>query len=204
MTDLKKLAEEIVIKIHNCNLESRFRYDIASILAALERVQKESLASDEILSVLNRVAEYGPPQGEKEDGIACGFCDMGGAGYATRGDGFHDDECATKDAQLILAKLAAEKKAAPVDEPKYTPCFVEYDGKRTENFTTTSCPQCGFLSASMLLHKADEVSDQDKNFDLDLIARMYCLYGKPTSAESTHYQTFIDAFKAGEKKARGE
>ena len=41
----------------------------------------------------------------KEDGIACGFCDMGNAGYASRGDGFHDDDCATKDAQLFLAQL---------------------------------------------------------------------------------------------------
>lgn len=28
-----------------------------------------------------------------ESGYACMFCDMGGAGYSCRGEGFHDDKC---------------------------------------------------------------------------------------------------------------
>lgn len=62
-----------------------------------------------LLGVLKRVAEYGPPQGIKEEGIACAFCDMGGAGYASRGDGFHDDACAIKDAQILLSEWEKNK-----------------------------------------------------------------------------------------------
>lgn len=56
----------------------------------------------EVESILKRIAEYGPEQGTKIDGVACAFCDMGDCGYASKGKGFHDDECAVKDAQLIL------------------------------------------------------------------------------------------------------
>lgn len=59
----------------------------------------------EVRSILERIAGYGPPQGEKPAGTACAFCDMGGAGYSSRGDGFRDDACAVKDAQLFIAKL---------------------------------------------------------------------------------------------------
>ncbi len=56
----------------------------------------------DVESILKRIAEYGPEQGTKVDGVACAFCDMGDCGYASKGKGFHDDECAVKDAQLIL------------------------------------------------------------------------------------------------------
>lgn len=62
-------------------------------------------------SILARVAEYGPPQGELQASTACAFCDMGGAGYSSRGDGYHDDNCAVKDAQLFLAALALRAPA---------------------------------------------------------------------------------------------
>lgn len=66
--------------------------------------------AEEARKALVRCAEMGPPSGEKHDGIACAFCDMGGAGYASRGDGYHDDECGTALAQECLAKYPEEKK----------------------------------------------------------------------------------------------
>lgn len=60
--------------------------------------------SQELLSILVRVAEHGPSSGLYQPGAACGFCDMGYAGYSSRGDGFHDDECAVKDAQEFLER----------------------------------------------------------------------------------------------------
>ena len=60
---------------------------------------------DKMKTILLRIGEYGPKQGEKHDSIACAFCDMGQAGYAFRGDGFHDDNCAVKDAQLLYKEM---------------------------------------------------------------------------------------------------
>ncbi len=74
----------------------------------------------ELLDILRRIAKYGPPQGEKHAGTACAFCDMGGAGYATRGDGFHDDECAVKDAQVYLVRT---EKVSRIHED--LPPFIE-------------------------------------------------------------------------------
>lgn len=56
-----------------------------------------------IPEILQNISRYGPPQGEKHEGTACAVCDMGGAGYSSRGDGFHDDDCAVKDAQAWIA-----------------------------------------------------------------------------------------------------
>lgn len=80
--------------------EAHFLISLSHHLPELLKLARAGLMAEEILA---RVAKYGPPQGVKEDGIACAFCDMGGAGYASRGDGFHDDDCAVKDAQLHLA-----------------------------------------------------------------------------------------------------
>ncbi len=74
----------------------------------------------QVLDILRSIAKYGPPQGEKHAGTACAFCDMGGAGYATRGDGFHDDECAVKDAQVYLART---EKVSRIHED--LPPFIE-------------------------------------------------------------------------------
>lgn len=75
----------------------------------LERIKKNRWVTDEMLakikSILFRIGQYGPQQGEKHEGIACMFCDMGQAGYAFRGDGFHDDACAVKDAQLLYLEM---------------------------------------------------------------------------------------------------
>lgn len=51
--------------------------------------------------------------GETKDGFgsgyACTFCDMGGAGYSSKGDGHHDDVrdvCPVSEAQQALASVA--------------------------------------------------------------------------------------------------
>ncbi len=62
-----------------------------------------------VLSSLKRIAVYGPPQGEVHKFLACAFCDMGGAGYSTRGEGFHDDDCAVKDAQVMLSEYRSSE-----------------------------------------------------------------------------------------------
>lgn len=85
------------------------RKDEEYIAAFNPKTGKELLDTlDEAESIISRIADYGPPQGEKQDGIACSFCDMGAAGYSSRGDGFHDDQCAIKDAQILLKKIRGE------------------------------------------------------------------------------------------------
>lgn len=69
----------------------------------LHRIVAEEFG--QVKNILERIAKYGPPQGEKHESLACAFCDMGGSGYASRGDGFHDDNCAVKDAQLMLREM---------------------------------------------------------------------------------------------------
>lgn len=67
----------------------------------------EIIALRKAVGVIKRVAEYGPDHKGHSDN-ACWFCDMGGAGYSTQGDGFHDDrpdKCVTLAAQLVLAQL---------------------------------------------------------------------------------------------------
>lgn len=91
--------EKIVInddeaKKEDLEFAAHARTDLPLVVKALQKA----------VEILERTARHGPLQGEKQDG-ACGFCDMGGAGYASRGDGFHDDECATKDAQIFLAEI---------------------------------------------------------------------------------------------------
>jgi hypothetical protein len=71
--------------------------DATAELAALKK-EREGL-----MDILARVAKYGPPEGETPTGTACAFCDMGYAGYSSRGDGHHDDACAVKDAQKALS-----------------------------------------------------------------------------------------------------
>ena len=69
-----------------------------------------ALAALEAREVMERTAKYGPKQGVMADG-ACAFCDMGGAGYSSRGDGFHDDDCGVMKAQAWLAKHGEKSDA---------------------------------------------------------------------------------------------
>lgn len=73
---------------------------------------EERLAEAE--RILKAVSKYGPQQGTISQS-ACAFCDMGGAGYASRGDGFHDDSCAVKDAQVFLAKHPSPARGEGVE-----------------------------------------------------------------------------------------
>lgn len=60
----------------------------------------------QIREALELCSEAGPKDnGKPEHGIACAFCDMGEAGYATRGNGFHDDDCGVAESQKALALM---------------------------------------------------------------------------------------------------
>ena len=69
-----------------------------------------AIAALDAREVMERTAKYGPKQGVIADG-ACAFCDMGGAGYSSRGDGFHDDDCGVMKAQAWLAKHGEKSDA---------------------------------------------------------------------------------------------
>jgi hypothetical protein len=77
----------------------------ASITRLLERLLK----LEDAIPLLAKLAEYGPKQGDKSQN-SCWLCDMGWAGYSSRGYGFHDNECIAKDAQLLVAELGRDTK----------------------------------------------------------------------------------------------
>lgn len=81
-------------------------------LVALQSTQTiPSSTIEKVREALELCAKHGPEDnGKIERGIACGFCDMGAAGYASRGDGYHDDDCGTALAQKCLALLEPKDK----------------------------------------------------------------------------------------------
>ncbi len=75
-------------------------FEISNDLLASQLSQtQEDLKVAKVL--IERVSNLGPDHTKKGE-TACWFCDMGGAGYSSKGDGFHDDICVVKDAQTIL------------------------------------------------------------------------------------------------------
>lgn len=70
----------------------------------------------QLISIIERVAKYGPPQGERAE-FACAFCDLGGEDCDDCENAFHRDECAVKDAQVFLERvLKAATSNPPPDE----------------------------------------------------------------------------------------
>jgi hypothetical protein len=78
------------------------------------RKERDSLRTAllDLAGALEKAAAFGPDHTQKSE-YACWFCDMGGAGYSSKGDGYHDDTgskgdyCAVLAAQETLAKHAA-------------------------------------------------------------------------------------------------
>ncbi len=60
---------------------------------------------DELLEDLKYIVSKEPIDGSKE--YACTYCDMGGAGYSSKGDGHHDD--VTDLCPVLKAQKAIEK-----------------------------------------------------------------------------------------------
>jgi hypothetical protein len=98
--------KRIISGDHGENDEIGAEFTIAHILR--EEICKLQSQLSEAHEVILEVSKYGPPHGTMKASTAC-VCDMGGAGYASRGDGFHDDDCAIKDAQLYLEKYGVKK-----------------------------------------------------------------------------------------------
>jgi hypothetical protein len=98
-------------------MKDTMKETLEEALKEFERIKKNRFISNEMLdkmkSILKRIGEYGPPQGAIEVSSACAFCDMGQAGYSFRGDGFHDDECAVKDAQLLYKEMFVDNPSKP-------------------------------------------------------------------------------------------
>ncbi len=82
-----------------CHPTARF---IAHAPEYQERLEK---TLEDAIEIIKSVSAHGPTQYIKVEGVACGFCDMGDSGYATKGNGFHDDNCTVKDAQLFLDNI---------------------------------------------------------------------------------------------------
>ncbi len=73
-------------------------------LAALARAYLE------LLEVVEFLVNGEPKNGDQ--GKACTFCDMGGAGYSSKGDGHHDDirdVCPVFMAEQVLSKHGETK-----------------------------------------------------------------------------------------------
>lgn len=85
------------------------------------RAVNNSERTDKIIQILSEALNYlidGEP--DNNSGFACSFCDMGGSGYSSMGDGHHDDTrhiCAVYKAQQALSH--ANEIAASMVEKDY-------------------------------------------------------------------------------------
>lgn len=111
--DLKGKAMEFWL--YKDEIQNRF-YDIEQIdpayIHVIEYSAYDKLRADlEVAkAALRFVVSREPANGVQ--GFACTYCDMGGAGYSSRGDGHHDDLldiCPVVKAQEALAKLESKE-----------------------------------------------------------------------------------------------
>ena len=56
----------------------------------------------EATEIIKQIQDFGPPEPSPN---ACWFCDMGGAGYSSKGEGYHDDTCLWGQARNFLEKV---------------------------------------------------------------------------------------------------
>ena len=56
---------------------------------------------------------------------ACMGCDMGGAGYSSKGDGFHDDDCFLLQAKAAIDRLKEELSNAVADRSHWIEIDME-------------------------------------------------------------------------------
>lgn len=67
---------------HDCKPYTAAQSEITALKAELAEARK----------IISRIPDFGPCEEPSKD-KACWFCDMGAAGYSSKGDGYHDDEC---------------------------------------------------------------------------------------------------------------
>lgn len=77
-------------------------------IKASEETREELAEKTEALKPFAETAEWtnGDSEAWPHDSRACGIgCDMGHAGYSSKGEWFHDDECPIEKAREVLAKF---------------------------------------------------------------------------------------------------
>lgn len=55
------------------------------------------------VEIVKQIPDHCPSEPEMDS--ACMFCDMGGAGYSSKGDGHHDDKCIWNQSREFLKTL---------------------------------------------------------------------------------------------------
>ena len=129
MRENKKIAEEIanisykeIKSLANSEAKSKFLGDqlrltfIDGFQSGFDKGAEEmAILKDEqiekLVAALEFIVDREPKDGDKLK--ACTFCDMGGAGYSSKGDGHHDDVkhiCPVFKAQKALENFRKEGK----------------------------------------------------------------------------------------------
>lgn len=91
------------------NGEKKAENDAKFIAAANPSVILEMIAQLEAANaVIEKIKKYGPE--EPDEKFVCVYCDLGYAGYSSKGVGFHDDDCLLLEARNYQAKYGVGEK----------------------------------------------------------------------------------------------